>query len=311
VTTRTALAGLAVVGAVAALAAADTPRDAFGLGVLRRDGVIIPFATFDGRRWQNGWPAPQVQLVVPVSLANVPKRWWGPVGPLETWQAWVDAKERPVRVIQPDWVGVHCARHLALRTDYKPSGVIPPEGEQPYPKDGVAVSPPQRVEHIDTVAPLALELQALGPTLLEAFNQAEREMASRTNHPMPRRAREQVAPAIEAAYAFGDSPRFYYVEAMRIYRLLGQAPHECTATALGTGWFVREGGRFRSLMTAVDLLPCNGFGASYMLPLGVVQSAGRLFWLAQFSGADHERYAVLELTPKKVEVMVSTWGGGC
>jgi hypothetical protein len=128
---------------------------------------------------------------------------------------------------------------------------------------------------------------------------------------MPRRARDQVTPAIEAAYAFGDSPRFYYVEAMRTYRLLGQAPDECAASAFGTGWFVREGETFRSLVTAVDVLPCNGFGASYMLPLGVIRTAGRLFWLAQFSGADHERYAVLELTPKKADVMVSTWGGGC
>jgi len=310
VTTRTALACAAVVGTVAALAAADTPRDAFGVGVLRRDGVIIPFATFDGRRWQNGWPAPQTQLVVPISLASVPKRWWGPAGPLETWQAWVEATERVVHVTQPDWVGVHCARHLALRTDYATAGVIPHDGEQPYPKDGVAVSPPQKIERIQTLAPTATELHALAPVLLEAFNVAERE-AARGNHPMPRRARDKMTPAIEAAYAFGDSPRFYYVEAMRTYRMLGQAPDECAAAAFGTGWFVREGETFRSLVTAVDLLPCNGFGASYMLPLGVIRTAGRLFWLAQFSGADHERYAVVELTPKKAAVMVSTWGGGC
>ena len=310
-TTRTALACAAVVGTVAALAAADTPRDAFGVGVLRRDGVIIPFATFDGRRWHNDWPAPQTQLVVPVNLASVPKRWWGPVGPLDTWQAWVNAKERVIHVTQPDWVGVHCARHLALRTDYATAGVIPPEGEQPYPKDGVVVSPPRSVERIQAITPAAMELQPLAPVLLEAFNEAERQTSMRTSHPMPRRVREQVTPSIEAAYAFGDSPRFYYVEAMRMYRQLGQAPGECAASALGTGWFVREGGSFRSLMTAVDLLPCNGFGASYMLPLGVMRRAGRLFWLAQFSGADHERYAVLELTPKRVDVMISTWGGGC
>ena len=64
-------------------------------------------------------------------------------------------------------------------------------------------------------------------------------------------------------------------------------------------------------MMFVDLLRCNRYGASYMLPLGVVRIAGRLFWLAQFSGWDHERYAVLEIKPKKVEVMFSTWGGGC
>jgi len=272
--------------------------------------VIIPFATFDGRRWHDDWPAPQTQLVVPVNLASVPKRWWGPVGPLETWQEWVDAKERAIHVTQPDWVGIHCARHLALRTDYATTRVIPPDGEQPYPKDGVAVSPPQRIEHIQLLAPAAIELQPLTPVLLDAFNLAERYTA-RGNHPMPGRVRDKMTPAIEAAYAFGDSPRFYYVEARRMYRLLGQAPDQCTATALGTGWFVREGEKFRSLVTAVDVLPCNGFGASYMLPLGVIRAAGRLFWLAQFSGAEHERYTVLELRPKKVDVMVSTWGGGC
>jgi hypothetical protein len=311
VTTKTALACAAVVGSVAMLAAAETRPGAFGVAVLRRDGVLIPFAAFDGRHWRNAWPGPQTQVVVPITVASVPKRWWGPVGPLETWQAWVDAIGRVIHVTQPDWVGVHCARHLALRTDYATAGLIPPDGEQPYPKDGVAVSPPQPIERIQAIAPAAMELQPLAPVLLEAFNVAEREPAMRTNHPMPRRVRDQITPAIEAAYAFGDSPRFYYVEAMRMYRLLGQAPDECAASAFGTGWFVREGGAFRSLVTAVDLLPCNGFGASYMLPLGVMRTAGRLFWLAQFSGADHERYAVLDLTPKKVDVMISTWGGGC
>ena len=297
--------------ALAALGGSAPSPGSFGVGVLRRDGVLLPFATFDGRHWRNTWPPPQQELTVPTSLDRVPKNWWGPTGPLETWHAWIDGSERPVHVKQPDWVGVHCARHLALLTDYKYDGVVPPEQEQPYPKEGVAVSPAQPVERIDVLLPTALELNALGPVLREAFNRAERETASRSNHPLNRGAREVVEPAIEAAYAFGDSPRIYYIEAIRAYRALGQRPDECIATAFGTGWFVREGDKVRSLLMFVDLLRCNRFGASYMLPLGVVRSADRLFWIAQFSGWDHERYAVVEITSKKVEVMVSTWGGGC
>jgi hypothetical protein len=312
VTARTAWLCAAVIGMAALLGAADTPSNAFSVGVLRRDGVLIPFASFDGRQWRNSWPAPDGNIVVPATLEGVPKRWWGPLAkPLDTWQAWVDAKARDVRVTQPDWVQVHCARHLALRTDYHTAEIVPGDAEQPYPKDGLAISPPQRVETPSLLPAAATELEPLLPVLPKAFNDAETQTANRGRHPMSRRAREFADPAIEAAYAIGSSPRYYYIEAMRSYRLLGQAPDDCVATAFGTGWFVREGDTVRSLLTAVDVLPCNRFGASYMLPLGVVRVGERLFWLAQFSGGDHERYVVLEITPKKVDVMVSTWGGGC
>ena len=48
-----------------------------------------------------------------------------------------------------------------------------------------------------------------------------------------------------------------------------------------------------------------------MLPLGVMRLGGRLFWIAQFSGWDHERFVVIEIKAKTVEVAVNVWGGGC
>jgi hypothetical protein len=48
-----------------------------------------------------------------------------------------------------------------------------------------------------------------------------------------------------------------------------------------------------------------------MLPLGVVRLDTRLYWLAQFAGWDHERYVVLEVKKKIVEVIVNRWAGAC
>jgi hypothetical protein len=126
-----------------------------------------------------------------------------------------------------------------------------------------------------------------------------------------RRGREGRAPDIEAVYAVGDHPRIYYVEAARPYRRLGQPQNECEALAFGTGWFAREGVEVRALDTAVDLLTCNRIGASYMLPLGSMHAAGKLFWLAQFAGWNDERYVVVEIKPKAVEAVVNAWGGSC
>ena len=85
--------------------------------MLRRDGAVIPFAAFDGRRWSSAWPAPALDLTVPISLSAVPGRWWGPTRPLESWEAWTAAGRRGLRITQPDWVDTFCVRQIALRTD--------------------------------------------------------------------------------------------------------------------------------------------------------------------------------------------------
>ena len=323
---RRGAAGIAATAAAAALVAllgaawvrvVDAADAAFAVGALRRDGVIVPFAAFDGKRWSSPWPPPALVLTVPVNLRAVPSRWWGPARrqPLDMWQALLAAPAadtpRVLRVVQPDWVGVHCVRQIGLRTDYAPAADVPPPSVQPYPKDGLAVSPTHAVDPIAIVPPSGTEAQSLMPALVGAFNAAERLVEARYGHPIGRRAREGVAPTIEAVYAYGEHPRIYYVESVRPYRELGQPAGACTAFGSGTGWYARDGDRVTSLLTVVDLLGCDRAGGSYMFPFGVVREAGRRFWLAQFSGWDRERYAVVEIKPTTVELVLSVWGGGC
>jgi hypothetical protein len=304
-----ALAAVAVAAATVALAA--DARTAFAVGVLRRDGIVLPFAVFDGKHWTAPWPPPDRDLTVPIDLRAVPRRWWGVRAPLERWDLVVQSGTQTVRVVQPDWVDVHCARYVGLRTDYQPPAPAPPPSEQPYPKDGLAISPPHDVERVEIVAPDANELRALLLLLQTSFNEAERQVENHYGHPITRRAREGLMPTIEAAYAYGDTPRIYYIEATRHYRRLGQGSGECTGIGSGTGWFVRDAAGARMLTMAVDLLNCEREAASYMLPLGVIRADKRIYWLAQFSGWDHERYVVLEVKKNAVEVIVNRWGGAC
>jgi hypothetical protein len=304
-------AGVVTLALAAVLAAAAAPRTVFGVGILRSDGIIVPFAAFDGRRWVANWPLPDVELDVPISLRNVPSKWWGPTPALEIWEASTAAGAQSLRIVQPDWVDVHCTRQIGLRSDYRPPAAAPPRTEQPYPKDGLAVSPPQPVEPIAILGAGADETRALIPALSEAFNTAERQVESQYGHPVSRRAREGRTPDIEAVYASGDHPRIYYVEAIRPYRVLGQAAGDCAAMSFATAWFAREGTDIRPLEAVADVLPCNRRGATYMLPLGVMRVAGKRYWLAQFSGWDHERYVVIEIKDKSVKAVVNAWGGSC
>jgi hypothetical protein len=213
---------------------------------------------------------------------------------------------RSVHVLQPDWIAVHCSRQIALRTDYRSDLVVPPPTEQPYPKDGLALSLPQPLEHIE-ILPVA-KAAALLPGLRERFNRAELETEREFGDPAPRRVRERMEPTIEALYAFGGGPRAYYAEASREYR---NDKNSCVAMAFGTGWLVKDGEREKWLDMAVDILRCNKYGATYMLPLGALRIQSRTFWIVQYSGWDHERYVVAEIKKDKIDAVVNTWGGGC
>jgi hypothetical protein len=309
--TRAFLAAGVLLAAGAALLAADAPRTVFGAGVLRRDGIIIPFATFDGKRWRNGWPPPALELTIPIDLRGIPSRWWGPTPPLDQWQAWINGQPQQLRVAQPDWIEAHCLRQIGLRTDYHPAEPAPPRSVRPYPKDGLALSPPQPVEPIEIVRPESVEARGLSNAVQEAFNKAERATEDAWGHPLSRRAREGREPELEAVYAFGDYFRVYYVEAVRRYRILGQTADDCEAVGFGTGWFMKEGYNVTPLQMTVDLLRCDRRGANYMLPLGAMRIDRALYWLVQFAGWNNERYVVAEIKPKTVEAVVSTWGGSC
>ena len=147
--------------------------------------------------------------------------------------------------------------------------------------------------------------------MLESFNRAERLTENRFGHPVKQRVRDQVDVTLEAIYAYGSAPRVYYVEAGRGYTTGFEKTDQCSI-AFGTGWFERDAQRtIRKLDMAVDLLRCTRYGATYMLPLGVVRLDGRSFWLVQYSGWDHERFVVIEVKKDNVVAAVSAWGGGC
>jgi len=281
---------------------------------MRRDGLLVPFAAFDGRRWTNSWPTPQFQLEIPINLQSVPRAWWGPTGPLADWQLWLPARTtaRAVKVTQPDWVSAHCLRQIALKSDYRSDRPAPPMTEQPYPKDGLAIAPEQPLDPIEVIPAGGAAAEALAAGFREKFNEAEMEVDRHFGHPIARKVREPQKPVIEALYAFGERPRTYYIEASRAYR--GANDRSCRI-AFATGWFMREtdadGKGPKWLDVAVDLLPCNKYGATYMLPFGALRVGARTFWIAQYAGWDHERYVVIELKKNAVEAVVSAWGGGC
>jgi hypothetical protein len=305
-------AGIAT--AVLNTGAASPPPDRFTLGVLRRDGLVTPFATFDGKRWRGDWPAPRRGLNVPVTMSAVPSKWWGPLGPRETWQAWIGPPEPVVlHTRRPEVYDAQCLPQIGLRTDYRSSEPFPGRDARPYPKDGLAVSPPYPIDRIDI-----MPIGAITPPLVDAFNSAEsiavlgaRNVSIRK---LLRKQREAVPITIDAVYAAGDlSARVYYFEIVRQYDSPDpQRRGQCDGLSYGAGWFARDAnGPIRRLSFEVVVTSCDRDGLLYMLPLGAVRAGGRFFWIAQWSGWNFEQYNIVEIKPTFTEDVVKVSGGGC
>src|ERR671932_390189 len=121
------------VAALILAAAALVPRPApdgdkdprLAPGVLRRNGVLLPFASYDGS-WSVTWPYAAAEF--PISLDDVPKKWWGAPGREAPWTAWLDGTRRPLKLEKPVAVPVFCDTRLGIRTDYVG---VPPDRPEP------------------------------------------------------------------------------------------------------------------------------------------------------------------------------------
>ena len=96
--------------------------------------------SFDGKGWSVPWPGSDTSVPLPISLGDIPKKWWGAVGPDAPWTAWLpDEVKRAAEAGQAR----RTCRCSAARTWRLPPTIAasrPTEREPTVPKDGIAIA---------------------------------------------------------------------------------------------------------------------------------------------------------------------------
>jgi hypothetical protein len=295
-------------------------RERVSLGVMRRDGVVLPFAAYDGD-WSTPWPGSIRGMELPITLDAIPKKWWGAEQPA-AWTLVRGVGRPPVKVTPaaPLAIPIGIEMRLGLRTDFKADEAPPPLFEFPYPKEGLAVAGNVQVEPVAGVSRQAAAVwRELAARLRPLIDAAEQKTINQLRgnaqwtHPVPRQARETVPAELEAWYtSMLEQPGFSvsYIEAVKKYPP-GPADDGCGLETFVTGWVhsnMRDP-RPRADLTA-RVTYCDRKGVSYMLPLGRMRLRNRTHWIFQTSGWDREWYSVVESTPGKVRFVVEYYAGG-
>jgi hypothetical protein len=293
------------------------------LGVVRNDGILLPFAAFDGSKWSTPWPFSRNDLRavdLPVSVASVPRDWWGGEEPAP-WNLWVRNANAPRRLTLQSLatVRVGATRQLGFRTDHPP--VLPPVPpfELPFPKIGLAVAGTATVTPVATMSSLAGAWRTFPEILRPDIDKAEERtigvLRSRAawRHPFTRQARAALVPQLEAWYisTVPDSEvSLSYIEAVKKYPVL-PGDDGCGLETFVSGWVHhsdKTGMKPRTNLKAV-VSYCDRRSASYLLPFGQIQARGRTYWIVQLSGQDHEWYAVAEGGPERVKFVAEYQAG--
>ena len=288
----------------------------FTIGVLRNDGIVIPFAVFDGKDWVAPWPTVLRAVDLPIDVANVPPRWWGKTGPITEMTAWVDGVSHgPIHIARPTVLPLMCNPRLGLISDYR-STQVPASMLPPYPKDGLAVTGAQRLGKIEIVSRESPEWSAMAASLSEEFDKAEHQAIKAFtdwNDPIPRVVRQKVPVELEAMYrAPMDEPGWTanFVETVKRFPP-GPDDAGCGLVTSTNGWVLVGPDGKRTFKLTAHVTYCDRRDVTYMLPLGLVSVQNRAYWVFQLSGYGREGYLVVRPTSKRIEVEVQYAAGVC
>ncbi len=147
----------------------------FLVGVFRPDGVIVPFARYANRNWNNPWRSPQSdrQPDEPETIADLSRPWYESlVRPLGEWHLWLSPDgSHTVKTLKSIQVCSHCQQVWGLVSDYP--NPKPPKNNECVGNLGIGLSEKKDARVMALLTNASPDWKQLTTFLVPEFERAE------------------------------------------------------------------------------------------------------------------------------------------
>ncbi len=298
--------------------------DTLIVGVLRPDGVIVPFAQYANRKWTNPWhsPQPDAQADEPDTVADLPKPWYESlVKPSAEWYFTPSSGDtKIIRTSKSVQVCSHCQQVWGLLDDY-------PNPKQPEKNEcvrnlGVALSEKKWVramEQLTNASPDSKQIMTfVGPEFERAENAGISLTVSKQYSAQLPSAEERAKVSLSVLNLYRTKLRdegriLFYFEASKEYPKPREANDAgCNNISLFGGWALRDTQGNLSLLDSVFSPPdCDMKEGDLTQPFVVLQLDGKTFIIVEEDGYEGESYTILEIQKDRVRHVLETYAGSC
>lgn len=293
------------------------------IGVADSNGIILPFAVYDGERWTNPWPEEDYDVYE--RIEDVPKSWYSPLEKIsEKWNIiYQDGKTGTMEISKPARVHSWCSHNRwaligeATKKEYTGSrygydyrisnaeGLFLATTSLPT-GSGMKVPNKQSDEYSEIY-----ELVDAGINASEGIG----------NHPVPEGERGAARTELTTIVR-NETPQdgcvIYYVEARREYPDNSKKPWPegltiFKAVSYLKVWVLKDSNKRLSFMQQ-DFQILNDW--IIYTPsdevLGILSLAKRSYWIIRdWTSYESESWLIFDVSPSGVKQVLSVSGGGC
>ncbi|MBN1290893.1 MAG: hypothetical protein JXB48_03560 [Candidatus Latescibacteria bacterium] len=290
----------------------------FMIGVADSNGIVMPFAVYNGETWTNPWPqrdysgpgSTQPDIVYD-KLHEIPKTWHEPLEKIpEGWN-----------ILHPDGVTetIHITK-LSLAFSY-------------CMLKWALIGEESKKEHVGTMGDfyrLAHDLYLATTAALTGFNMEipgtqsdeyreiyriiETSIAISEyteNHPVTDTDRNAVKTeliSIVRNKTLQDGGFIYYVEAKKDYKDNRSNP----CISYFDGWILKDSNNELSFIRQnFKIYDHEMMYLSPDIPLGILMLDGRSYWIIRNRGYESEEWLILDVSPSGITPILNVYGGGC
>jgi hypothetical protein len=305
---------------IVVVAAAEKKTDPLWIGMVRIDGLLVPFGTFPAGKWVNSWPILALEeepngdkpvriMDGRISLQDVPDSWKGgkQAVPMK-WYVWSEGSQpRILNVSHVEKSSSHCSVGWALKTDLQPAQKV---DYAPTPKLGIATSRPLKIisfEPVDKDSKIVL-------SFLQAVKVRFHEQEKVTQYAMLKNW-EKGSIELSRVYRLREEINgsvLYFLEAQRKYpRDNNESDPDCYNLNWMNSWVTLHGDKVTILSSKFFLSDCDGKGNDNVTPKLILALRGKYFIVSENYGYENEFYTIHEILDGSLKEVLNVDGGGC